>query len=149
SLELTIHSGDKELTSKNYKNLAQAYSKTGNFAAAYAAQQKFQLYNDSVFSEKKERAIEELNTQYNTEKKDAQIVLQSTQIKVQTLQKNIFLGGVIALCILAVWLFIFFRQKQQIARHNEQIQKQQISELLNTQEIKSLNAMMDGQEKER
>ncbi|HYV92324.1 MAG TPA: sensor histidine kinase [Chitinophagales bacterium] len=149
SIRMSTSIGHREYTSTNYKNLAQAYGASGDFANAYEAQKKFQLYNDSVFNDNKAKSITEMQTKYETEKKEAQISLLSTQNKVQRLQKNIFMSGVIALIILAAWLFIFFRQKQQISKRNEQIQKQQIGELLSTQEIKSLNAMMDGQEKER
>jgi signal transduction histidine kinase len=52
-------------------------------------------------------------------------------------------------CVGLTMLALRFYMKQKLRAQQEEIQKQQITELLNTQEIKSLNAMMDGQEKER
>jgi signal transduction histidine kinase len=90
-----------------------------------------------------------MQTKYETEKKEKENIKLQGDVKQRMLQRNIFMASAIALLLLAAGLFFFFRQKQQIALRNDHIQKQQIGELLNTQEIKSLNAMMEGQEKER
>ncbi|MCY7409545.1 MAG: tetratricopeptide repeat protein, partial [Chitinophagales bacterium] len=128
SIEMTIEVGDKNLTATNYGNLARAYSSAGDFVAAYEAQNNFQQYNDSVYNEEKAKAFTEMQTKYETEKKEKEIVLLNQKNRLQRLQKNIFLGGAIALIIFVAWLFVFFRQKQRIKAQQEAIEKQRAIE---------------------
>jgi tetratricopeptide (TPR) repeat protein len=149
SVDMAKETGDKKLNATNYEHLATAYNAIGDPKNAYEAMLQFRAYNDSIYNENKAKAISDMRTKYESDKKDQENKILTKDVSIQHLQRNIFMGGTLTLLILAIGLFIFFRQKQQIAARNDHIQKQQIGELLNTQEIKSLNAMMEGQEKER
>jgi signal transduction histidine kinase len=71
------------------------------------------------------------------------------QNKTASLQRNIYLNGLISLLLIFIAaLFIFFQQRH-IARQRIHIQDRKISELLQEQTIKTYNAMIVGQEEER
>ncbi len=102
----------------------------------------FDLYtskkiNDSLFSVKKAQQIEELRTIYETEKKEAAIVLQEKEIEnlnkeveISNLKKGLYAGGMASFIAISGLLFFSFRQrikKNRIAREKqEEIYKQEI-----------------------
>ena len=97
-----------------YKERAETYEKMGTFSKALEDQKQFQILKDSVFNTTKSRQIEELKTQYETEKKEQQIVLQGKEITVLEQQASInnlqrwLMGGALLLSLLG---FYAIRQK--------------------------------------
>lgn len=116
---------------------SKAHLNAGNYKFAfedYAASQKI---NDSLFSIEKTKAIEELETIYETEKKAAEIALQEEEIKTlneksraDNLQKGLYAGGMAsALALFGLSIFGFRQRikKNRIAREKqEEIYKQEI-----------------------
>jgi two-component sensor histidine kinase len=87
--------------------LYQADSARGDYSAAVGHIKLFKLLNDSIFNTAKNRQIEELRVQYETEKKDQQIQLLVNQsdLKNAALQRtrfirNVSLVGAVLLIIL-------------------------------------------------
>lgn len=92
------------------------YAAQQNYKKAYATSLDFISVNDSVNNKEKQNSITEINTKYETEKKEAQIKSLSQQKKIATLesqrQKNIALLLTIALfSILVTAYFLFNRYK--------------------------------------
>ncbi len=97
-----------------YEERAEVYEKIGDTKKALNDYKLFQKLNDSVFNLSKSKQIEELKTQYETEKKEQQIALQEKEItvleqqaEISTLQK-ILLGGLLVLSLIG---FYGIRQK--------------------------------------
>jgi LytS/YehU family sensor histidine kinase len=71
---------------------------------------------DSIFNEASTRKINELQLQYVTEKKNAQIKVLSQQAQIQSLQishQRVLLSGSVALgLLLLLLLYVFFRQQK-------------------------------------
>jgi len=84
--------------------------------------------------------VNELNIQYETEKKEQQITLQQTEIDKQSEQKKRMLWTTIASLIAALGLgsagAMFYRQKRQLRRKNIEIDRQK-------QKVETQNRALD------
>ena len=121
----------------DYLNIAEAYAAMGDYKRAYKNREiHFNKY-DSVFSEQKIDQINELEIQYQTEKKEAALALQDAEIKTLSekakndkLKKGLYAGGMVSALALSGLLFFGFRQrmkKNHIAREKQEaIYKQEI-----------------------
>ncbi|QAA82830.1 tetratricopeptide repeat protein [Aequorivita sp. H23M31] len=92
------------------------YKKIGDYKKAYEFQEKFFVLRDSVFNEQRAGKVAEMETRYETEKKEKALAesradLAESQLRVE--QRNIFIYGLIALAIILGLLIylIFFRHK--------------------------------------
>ncbi|HNR19151.1 MAG TPA: sensor histidine kinase [Bacteroidia bacterium] len=145
-LELSLEIGAKKTIAGITATLANAYEKEGNFTKALQYQKLSKAYNDSLLDETSNRQIEELRTQYETEKKE-------TENKILTVENNrkdteilksrnekIFLLAAIGLILITGWFaWMHFKLKQQKAHQQE---------LMRQKEIRS-QAVIDAEEKER
>ena len=109
---------------------SKAYENQGDYGAAFIDFKAFQKIKDSLFSLEKTRTIEELQTIYETEKKEAAIALQEEEIKtlnerakVDKLTKGLYAGGMASALALSGLLVFGFRQrikKNRIAREKQE-----------------------------
>lgn len=149
SLHLSIEMGNKKSELDNYELLQELSFKQQNYKQAYDYLDRATVLRDSVFNENKTRIIDELQTKYETEKKEQQIKILNVENKTRSLQRNILFTGSIALLITITGLIFIFSQQRRISRQRIQIQDKRISELLQEQTINAYNAMIIGQEQER
>jgi len=117
---------------------SKAYKLNRRFKEALEDQLRYQKLSDSLFTIEKTRQIEELQTIYQTEKKEAEIALQEEEIntlnakaKVDKLTKGLYAGGMASAIALSGLLVFGYRQrikKSKIAREKqEEIYKQEIA----------------------
>ena len=94
------------------KTLMEAYKKLGNYKKSIEFAEVFISTQNSIFNEEKTKALQEMETKYETEKKNVEIQeLKIKDIKNQNVKKTFQL--VIAfLIIISILLIFFFRQKQ-------------------------------------
>jgi two-component system NarL family sensor kinase len=124
SAELAQESGFMQGKIKALMHLSTAYKESGQDNAAYAALQNAMKAKDSFTKSNSEAHMAEMETVYETEKKQQQINLQKVQIS----KKNYLLAGIalliifIMLLVLSAWLRIRLKQK---ARFQQEIMKQQ------------------------
>jgi two-component system, sensor histidine kinase PdtaS len=104
-------------------------SASGKFLSAINHFHEYKSMNDSLFNEKSNGQIEALSLQYETEKKDKDIQLLTTQGELQEnalkrarFSRNAFITGAIILFILLATLYSRYQLKQ---RSNRQLQTQQ------------------------
>lgn len=92
-----------------YKNLSEAQAKTGNFKEAYYYANRYNKGKDSLFAEEKTKAVFEMETKYESEKKEH--LLQVKEAEAQ--QQKITLTGVslLALASIAIVLLLFRQQR--------------------------------------
>lgn len=98
-----------------YELLALLYEENKNPALALDALKKFIVYQDSLMNTEKNKQIAELKTQYETEKKDNQIITlnQENQLKEAGITKRNWLIATLILVIaLVIWVFIFWQRSQ-------------------------------------
>ncbi|MBK8950955.1 MAG: tetratricopeptide repeat protein [Flavobacteriales bacterium] len=90
-------------------------------------------------TEEKERHIAE---------QDQALALAAAEDHRKSLQRNVLIGAAALLALIALLLYRSMRA-QATCRKESELHAQRVDELLNQQEIKSINAMMEGQDKER
>ncbi len=114
------------------------FERQGELEKALADKKQVQILTDSIFTIDKAKQIDELQTIYETEKKEAEIALQQEEIntlnekaKVDKLTKGLYAGGMFTFLAVSGLLFFGFRQrmkKNRIAREKqEEIYRQEIA----------------------
>lgn len=131
-----------QLYKKVYALYKDYYSKSGDYKNAYLYAQLFQQYNDSVFSERRNNTLNELETKYQTAKKETQIAQQQIKIKQSQTRFIIILIILIVLAVMSVLLYFFFRQRQTLLQNRLVTIEQQ-------KKLELAQAIMDGEEQER
>ncbi|KAB2868656.1 MAG: SpoIIE family protein phosphatase [Bacteroidales bacterium] len=122
---------------KNFQSLSIAYEKWGKYDSALKCIQKYTHLKDSIFNAEKHFQIAELQTQYETEKKEQQIALQNIKLdKNKSIQRLLILAFVLA-STLAFFSFRWYRIKK---RDNQLLSEQKrLIEQKNTQITDSIN----------
>lgn len=126
SLSIAREIGNKEGVKDNLETLAKSYAAANNYEQAYQYQTAFNTAKDSLFTKEKSKQIIELATRYETQKKDAENqLLKEQQAKNEMIiQQRTFMGIAIAailglMSILAIVLFIYYRQKNRYSQKLE------------------------------
>jgi two-component system, NarL family, sensor kinase len=128
-----------DLLSTNYKSLSEIFEKKNNTSLSLEYLKKHYLIKDSIYSANKTKQIEELNTKYETVKKEQLLIVKDNKIK----QKNIFLvATILGIVLLSLYGYIYYTKKQtqhKILLHKEIIKQQDIA----------TKAVLEAEEKER
>lgn len=106
-----------------YAMIAQHYAEQKNFENAYINYVKYSELRDSLITEENSNSVSEMQTKYETEKKEKQIVNQMHELN----KKQIFVYaasfGLFLMILLALVIFRGYKQKQ---KSNEIITQQKI-----------------------
>lgn len=107
----------------SYQGLAETYEGLGDYKKAYNNLALFHNYSDSVLNEVKNKQLAELETQYQTEKKDQAIAVLESEKEIQELrgekqQAQIYLS-VAGLLLFLGLAGLFFVQANTRKKHNE------------------------------
>lgn len=103
ALALMPQCREKALYRLIYLNLAGVYSKMNRYKEAFESLGNYHTYKDSLVNEENTRYIQTLQTQYETEKKEKEIVLLSRASETQSLrlqQQRLLLFGLAAIVFL-------------------------------------------------
>jgi signal transduction histidine kinase len=124
-LKIAEQNGFKEFEQKAVNTLAVMYNNKKEYATAYQyAQRGHRLYKE-LFEEEKTKSIFELETKYQTQKKENQILVQQAQLtqkEVEGARKNLMIFGSLALAVILGLLGLLFFRQQKLK--NEQLQKE-------------------------
>lgn len=134
----SIASNSKSILVADYDNVASAYVALGDYKNAYYYKEKHQRLNDSIYKKENIDKLSELEIKYQTEKKEAEILLQEEEIKTLLLQakndqltKTLFGIGMFSFLAIAFLLYFGFKQrikKNKIAQEKQEaILKQEIA----------------------
>lgn len=114
-ITLAKEGDDKYFLKDFYNTLSEIYSDMGNFEKAYQAHLLFSNLNDTLMSEENKKQFAEMNTKYETEKKDKQISLlnkdreiREEKIRKEKIVRNSFVGG---FAVVLLFAGVFFRQR--------------------------------------
>jgi len=147
SVELSKKIGVRENLKHAYGIISESSAKLGNFKQAYEYYNLYSTIKDSIYNEQSNRTIREMDTKYQTEKKQQEIVMlnkdkelqkteiawQEAEVKQQTTQKYAFIAGFILTLILSLVAYNSLKLKKKanklLAFKNEEItqQKEEIS----------------------
>lgn len=116
--QINHHSGLRD----SYQGLAEVYESRGDFRKAFDYLTLFHAFKDSISNEARGQLLAEIETRYETEKKDQAIAvleqqneIQSLRAQTQQIQIYLSLGGLVLLVGLTG---LFFRQSSIRKRNN-------------------------------
>ncbi len=144
---------EKIPSKKVYKDLHfqsyQLYSKIGNSKKALYHYEEYSIYKDSIFNEDNLKNINVLEIQFETQKKDNEIIQQQllleqneNKLQKKETQYSYMTGIAIFLLVSSILTWFVFKQRQK--RKN-----QEIVTLKREHQIKTLESLIEGEEKER
>ncbi|HRW61896.1 MAG TPA: tetratricopeptide repeat protein [Bacteroidales bacterium] len=134
SLDLALEIGALADLVDIYGFLSSLFKEQGNYHKALNYHELFHTYSDSIFNAEKSRQIKELETQYETRKKEQIIknlenenIINDLRIKRQQYFLFSFIAGFLSI---AIFLIILFRQNSKIRAANTELayQKKQITD---------------------
>ncbi|RLD26093.1 MAG: hypothetical protein DRI54_03535 [Bacteroidetes bacterium] len=132
-----------------FEGLSSIYESENQYKKAFNYQSKYILVKDSLLNKENLKSINLLQTQYETERKDKEIIQQQLQIE-QTeselqekkTQNNYIIGLAVFLFVASLLAWFVFQQRQKR-------KDQEIITLKREHQIKTLESLMEGEEKER
>lgn len=130
---------DQKTRAVYYNNKIKIYKEVKDFNSAFIYSEKLLSINDSINDLKQNIAISDIKEKYKNEKLTEKI-------------KNISITSIITLLSLIIIFTLFqknTKKKQKLAEQDKALEKQKVATLLKDQEINNINAMIEGQEKER
>ena len=121
SLGIAKEIGAKEIIKENYRLLALCDSAYGNWKGAYEYHKMFSETKDSILNEESSKQIAEMQTKYETEKKEQQITLLNKDKELQDAQLNrqkiiiwSVAGGLFIVLILSIFIFRERRKSERL-----------------------------------
>lgn len=156
ALQLTEEIQLSSYSSALYLTLSDLSLAKGDIDSYTIYRDKYFAGRDSLSSGALVHALQELETRYETEQKEQRILALEQEQEIQQLrirQKNNLIGwliaAAIAMVLLAVLVWIVFRNRRKILSQEILIQGQQIKELEQESQLGFAGAVMQGQENER
>ncbi|MAP79900.1 MAG: two-component sensor histidine kinase [Aequorivita sp.] len=125
SLPISRKKQYQNLTQYNYKMLSNIYKKLNNADSALYYFEQFNNLKDSIHSLKVEESIAALNIEFETEKKENQILLQRAQLvekEAEVRKKNFLIFGSLGLAFLLGLIGYLVYNQQRLK--NRQLQKE-------------------------
>jgi signal transduction histidine kinase len=126
-----------------YQSLANHYQRDNQYKLSLEALRHYAALQDSVFAEQRSAQVAELQTRYETEKKEREIQLltkdrqiQASQLRRQQLWRNVLLVGTAVLMILAA---VLYRSRRRHRRLNGLLKQQNIAIQTQRDELGRLN----------
>lgn len=115
-----------------YKDLSNVYESKKDYQQALSYHRLYKQYADSLLNIETNRAIVDLQVQFETSEKEKALIEKSNQLRQQ---KVIKISIIISSIIVLISTLIFYRNKLLLVRRNEKIQVQ--------------NALIEGEQAER
>jgi len=133
---------------KRYKAM-NYYEPLGVWDSAYSALKESRLNEAKLNYKNNNTLVSELNVQLRTAEKEKQILEEQAEKK---RNRNIALGlggSLVAVSIFAFLVYKNTKRKQRIAEQERELEIQKKERILKDQELNAIDAMIEGQEKER
>lgn len=139
-----------------YRALQENYKKLNKFKSSLLFFEKYDSLNDLIKNQSLIEKVEDIEIKYQTEKKEKQILqlekdnLETESKRIQN--RNLLIGSLLFILFtgtIATLTLKNSKRKQKLAEQEVELETQKNLTLLKEQEITTINAMVDGQEKER
>lgn len=120
ALKIATETGNKELISTIYQGLYKNYKLMGDNFKALEYLELYKNYSDSILNIESAKLITEMDSKYQSEKKEKEIALLTKDKEKQQLVRNSLAGGVIMVLILAGVVYNRYRIKHKANQRLEQ-----------------------------
>jgi len=132
-----------------YKQMSKNYDSLKDYKNSNLYLKKYLAYKDSVDIKEQNIAISDIQTKYETEKKEKDILKLKSEADKQ--KSYLILIAILFLSSLILGTLIYFhlKRKKDLAEKDRQLEHQKVVSLMKEQELKTLDAIVEGQEKER
>ncbi len=129
SLALAKEIGAGNEMQEAYVNLADICAQQKKFDLAYEYHKLYSQTRDSLLNEESSRQLVEMQTKYETEKKDKELLKKDAETKQAAQQRNFFIIGFLLMFLLAFFILRGYRQKQkanvEITRQKHLVEEKQ------------------------
>ena len=136
-----------------YSSFHEFYLERSDYEKALKYYKKYKAHKEKVVNKETEEKITELELKYNKEKVENQLANQRLVVKEERIKKGRLMNALIVVFILILVVIIFFVQRQRILLLKQKQIKEnhykEINSLLQQHELKSVEAMLEGQDAER
>ena len=130
ALESATQQGFQQQIQAAYLNLAETYAELNDFNAAYPNYVAYVAVKDSIFSENKTRQITEMQTKYETEKKEQQIASLQMEKTNEIFRRNAYALGLACTFAIAAliigWLNYRMKKNKKIREQERLLTKEKI-----------------------
>ncbi len=120
ALDIANRNNLNEFRKSAYENISEIYEAQNNYQSALHAHKRFIDVRDSIFNQENAKFIEELQTKYQTDKKEQEIKILNQEQKLneqQIRQQRLFLyGAIVIVIVIGGFLLLVFRQNNQIKK---------------------------------
>ncbi len=145
-----------QLSLEVHSKLAKWYKEIGDVNSAFAHKAAESSLSDSLvkarFSAKaatSEVLFETERKEHTIKEQEQALLLAEAEDRKKSFQRNVSIGVAALLLLIATLLYRSMRTRKRLAEKEKELHGEQVDQLLSQQEIKSINAMLEGQEKER
>ncbi|MCK5638614.1 MAG: sensor histidine kinase [Flavobacteriaceae bacterium] len=139
-----------------YDMLKDCYKGLNSFDTALEYSEKSKILTDSILNSESQKQILEIQTKYETAKKEREIeALKAKNIEIDFIRKinrNLLFAAIIiliSLFLLVITNLRNYKRKKLLAKQKHTIQTQNLEKRLKDQELNGIDAIIDAQEKER
>ncbi|HHB77938.1 MAG TPA: sensor histidine kinase [Saprospiraceae bacterium] len=152
--EELLHKGkDFNSTKLILQGLQNNFEQQGKYRKAYEYAIKLRNLSDSIYRQDNADRIAEMDAKYSLEKKERKIAEQKLALEQQKLQRFYYQFGAILLGIIALMSWFYYRKRlkyhQTITAQENILHEKEVVALKQQKDIAVMNAMLNGQEKER
>ena len=139
-----------------YNQLQKCHEGLNQYDKALEYSEKARRLNDSLLSAENQKVFNEIQTKYETEKKEKAILkLQTKNLKVNNKRvrnQNLFIAtlGVLLFTLLLIYILLKnLKRKRTLVQQEHTIKNHKLVQRLKNQELNGIDAIIDAQEKER
>ncbi len=123
AIKISKEIGNKNGLANAYRVLAELYAQTGNYKLAYENFTIFSDYHDTVYNENNAKYINQLQEQFQAEKREKEIQLANSKIQQNELkikqQTTMIYGAILGLVLLLSLALVILRSYREKKKANE------------------------------
>ncbi len=139
----------KNISSMIHQDLSVNYAAIGNYPLAYKELKKYTETKEDAAFLKQNQIIQDLQTKYDTKNKDFENLTLKTKDKNNKLLIFLIIGILVIVSFLGYLRINFLKKKKKIAEQEKLIEAQKLTNALKEHELKEIDKLLEGQEKER
>ena len=132
-----------------YEELAYTYDMAGDYKNARDSYVKYMTIRDSIYNNEKSKQIFELETKYQSEKKEKEILSLNLKEKKQSQFISALVFILLTIILLGLYIILKVRTKRIIAEQTVEIKEQKIRELKREHQLISTQLVLEAEEIER